>query len=130
MTAGHASWLNMAEIEIGIPSRQCLDRRIPDRHALQTEVGAIGNKRETLSDARLNGASAPSCASSLAGGSYGRQIPEVGAVCLNWARTDLCGGCRATGIPTAIVNRPVPRKAGVADAKRLSSGFHAAMWGS
>ena len=30
--------------------------------------------------------------------------PEVGAVCLNWARTDLCGGCRVTGIPTAIAN--------------------------
>lgn len=34
----------------------------------------------------------------------GRQIPEVGAVCLNWARTDLCGGCRVTGIPTAIAD--------------------------
>jgi hypothetical protein len=22
-----------------------------------------------------------------------RQTPEVGAVCPNWARTDLCGGC-------------------------------------
>ena len=39
-TPKHASWLNMAEIEIGILSRQCLDRRIPDRHALQTEVDA------------------------------------------------------------------------------------------
>jgi len=27
-TPKHASWLNMAEIEIGILSRQCLDRRI------------------------------------------------------------------------------------------------------
>ena len=39
-TPKHASWLNMAEIEIGILSRQCLDRRIPDRNALQTEVDA------------------------------------------------------------------------------------------
>ena len=39
-TPKHASWLNMAEIEIGILSRQCLDRRIPDRRALQTEVDA------------------------------------------------------------------------------------------
>jgi hypothetical protein len=31
-----------------------------------------------------------------------RQPPEVGAVCPNWARTDLCGGCPVTGIPTAI----------------------------
>jgi hypothetical protein len=35
----------------------------------------------------------------------GLQIPGVGAVCLNWARTDLCGGCRVTGIPTAIADR-------------------------
>ena len=39
-TPKHASWLNMAEIEIGILSRQCLDRRIADRNALQTEVNA------------------------------------------------------------------------------------------
>ena len=30
-TPKHASWLNMAEIEIGILSRQCLDRRIANR---------------------------------------------------------------------------------------------------
>src|SRR5262245_37004702 len=30
-----------------------------------------------------------------------RQISEVGAVCSNPARTDLCGGRRATGVPTA-----------------------------
>jgi hypothetical protein len=38
-----------------------------------------------------------------------RQTPEVGAVCPNWARTDLCGGCPVTGIPTAITahERPV-----------------------
>lgn len=39
-TPKHASWLNMAEIEIGILSRQCLDRRIPNCNALQTEVDA------------------------------------------------------------------------------------------
>jgi hypothetical protein len=32
-----------------------------------------------------------------------RQSPEVGAVCLNWARTDLCGGREVTRVPTAIV---------------------------
>src|SRR6266513_1959003 len=31
-----------------------------------------------------------------------RYIPEVGAVCLNWARTDLCGGREVTRVPTAI----------------------------
>ena len=37
---------------------------------------------------------------------YGRphspSPPKVGAVCLNWARTDLCGGRRVTCVPTAI----------------------------
>src|SRR5262249_38854053 len=28
--------------------------------------------------------------------------PKVGAVCLNWARTDLCGGRGVTCVPTAI----------------------------
>jgi hypothetical protein len=39
-TPKHASWLNMAEIEIGILSRQCLDRRIASRDVLQSEVDA------------------------------------------------------------------------------------------
>lgn len=39
-TPKHASWLNMAEIEIGILSRQCLDRRIACRQSLRSEVGA------------------------------------------------------------------------------------------
>ena len=39
-TPKHASWLNMAEIEIGILSRQCLDRRIPNAQLLQREVDA------------------------------------------------------------------------------------------
>jgi hypothetical protein len=36
----HASWLNMVEIEIGILSAQCLDRRIPDLPSLTREVDA------------------------------------------------------------------------------------------
>ena len=39
-TPKHASWLNMAEIEIGILSRQCLDRRIQNRELLEREVDA------------------------------------------------------------------------------------------
>ena len=34
-TPKHGSWLNMAEIEIGVTARQCLDRRIPDRSVLR-----------------------------------------------------------------------------------------------
>jgi len=36
----HASWLNMAEIEIGILSRQCLRRHIPSEQMLQVELSA------------------------------------------------------------------------------------------
>jgi transposase len=36
----HASWLNMVEIEIGILSAQCLDRRIADLPTLTAEVDA------------------------------------------------------------------------------------------
>jgi hypothetical protein len=39
-TPKHASWLNMAEIEIGILSRQCLDRRVASPELLRSEVGA------------------------------------------------------------------------------------------
>jgi DDE superfamily endonuclease len=39
-TPKHGSWLNMAEIALGILSRQCLDRRIPDADTLTREVAA------------------------------------------------------------------------------------------
>jgi hypothetical protein len=39
-TPKHASWLNMAEIEIGILERQCLGRRLKDRATLMLEVAA------------------------------------------------------------------------------------------
>lgn len=44
-TPKHASWLNMAEIEIGILDRQCLDRRLPDRATLANEVNAWQRRR-------------------------------------------------------------------------------------
>lgn len=44
-TPKHASWLNMAEIEIGILTRQCLDRRIADRDTLGVEVAAWQGQR-------------------------------------------------------------------------------------
>ena len=46
-TPKHASWLNMAEIEIGILDRQCLDRRLPDRAILAAEVNAWQSRRNT-----------------------------------------------------------------------------------
>jgi len=39
-TPKHASWLNMAEIEIGVLTKQCLSRRIPDEWTLGTEIVA------------------------------------------------------------------------------------------
>jgi transposase len=39
-TPKHGSWLNMAEIELSILGRQCLNRRLPDRETLQREVAA------------------------------------------------------------------------------------------
>ncbi|MBP9692042.1 MAG: transposase [Alphaproteobacteria bacterium] len=39
-TPKHGSWVNMAEIELSHLSRQCLDRRIPDRKTLEKEVSA------------------------------------------------------------------------------------------
>jgi hypothetical protein len=44
-TPKHASWLNMAEIEIGILDRQCLDRRLADRTLLVAEVAAWQQRR-------------------------------------------------------------------------------------
>jgi hypothetical protein len=37
-TPEHASWLNMAEIELSVLSKQCLARRIPNSWALTTEI--------------------------------------------------------------------------------------------
>lgn len=44
-TPKHGSWLNMAEIELSILSRQCLDRRIPDLETLKSEVDAWQDNR-------------------------------------------------------------------------------------
>jgi hypothetical protein len=44
-TPKHGSWLNMAEIELSVLSRQCLDRRIPDQQILEREVKAWEEKR-------------------------------------------------------------------------------------
>jgi len=44
-TPNHASWLNMAEIEIGVLQRQCLARCAAERSALATEVVAWQRRR-------------------------------------------------------------------------------------
>jgi len=44
-TPKHGSWVNMAETEINIMNRQCLDRRLESRGLLAEEVAAWENKR-------------------------------------------------------------------------------------
>jgi hypothetical protein len=44
-TPKHASWLNMAEIEIGILERQCLGQRLADRATARREVNAWERRR-------------------------------------------------------------------------------------
>jgi hypothetical protein len=62
-TPKHGSWLNMAEIELSVLSRQCLDRRIGDQELLASEVKAWQDERNdqvvkvhwrfTTADARI-----------------------------------------------------------------------------
>jgi hypothetical protein len=44
-TPKHGSWLDMAESELGVLARQCLDRRIPDKEKLIAEVAAWQDNR-------------------------------------------------------------------------------------
>lgn len=62
-TPKHGSWLTMAEIELSVLARQCLDRRMPDRETVTREVAAweaernarrvIADWRFTTTDARI-----------------------------------------------------------------------------
>jgi hypothetical protein len=62
-TPKHGSWLNMAEIELSVLSRQCLRQRLSSLNALQTQVAAWQTARNaqqasvdwrfTVTDARL-----------------------------------------------------------------------------
>jgi len=62
-TPKHGSWLNIAENELSVLTRQCLDRRVPDRDTLAKETTAWHNRRNesqksvdwqfTTTDARI-----------------------------------------------------------------------------
>jgi hypothetical protein len=62
-TPKHGSWLDMAEIELSVLQRQCLDRRIPDQQTLKRHVAVWeaernqhavkANWRFTTADARI-----------------------------------------------------------------------------
>lgn len=47
-TPKHGSWLNMAELELSVLARQCLDRRLPDRATLAAEVAAWARARNAV----------------------------------------------------------------------------------
>jgi hypothetical protein len=52
-TPKHGSWLNLAESELSVLSRQCLSRRIPDKQTLNVEVAAWRaerNKKHAAAD--------------------------------------------------------------------------------
>ena len=46
-TPKQGSWLNMAEIELSVLGRQCLDRRLPDQDTLRSETVAWATRRNT-----------------------------------------------------------------------------------
>jgi hypothetical protein len=48
-TPKHGSWLNRAEIECSVLSRQCLDRRIGDMETLRNEIQAWKQQRNRAS---------------------------------------------------------------------------------
>jgi len=52
-TPKHGSWLNMAETELSVLSRQCLDRRIDDRELLAHEI-AVWQTARNAATARIN----------------------------------------------------------------------------
>lgn len=62
-TPRHGSWLNMAETELSVLSRQCLDRRIDNREQMAGEIAAWERQRNaaqskidwqfTTADARI-----------------------------------------------------------------------------
>ena len=47
-TPRHASWLNMAELDLSVLSRQCLSRRIGDAETLAREVAAWEGRRNGM----------------------------------------------------------------------------------
>ncbi|MFV0385290.1 transposase [Paracoccus sp. (in: a-proteobacteria)] len=49
----HGSWLNIAECELSVLSRQCLDRRIPDPATLDAQISAWTRNRNTA-NAKVN----------------------------------------------------------------------------
>ena len=52
-TPKHGSWLNIAEIELSVLSRQCLDRRVPNFETLEAEVAAWQEQRDAAGGKKI-----------------------------------------------------------------------------
>ena len=82
-TPKHGSWLNQAEIEIGIFSRRCLGaRRIPDIKTLRREARAW-NRRMNRDRIQITGSSTakpPAASSATKGNHLHRQRPSFGII--------------------------------------------------
>ncbi|MDP7156985.1 MAG: transposase, partial [SAR324 cluster bacterium] len=52
-TPKHGSWLNMAEIELSVLARQCLNRRIDNLEEMRAEVDSWQDQRNNL-DAKID----------------------------------------------------------------------------
>jgi hypothetical protein len=73
---------------------------------VEPRAGAEGNAVQPRTDRTQSRFSRdPGAGAHTASRSLRRPTPEVGAVCLNGARTDLCGGHSAMSVPTAILQR-------------------------
>ena len=67
-TPKHGSWLNMAEIELAVLARQCLDRRIESMEELRAGGGGVGGGAERAGGRGASGGSPrPTPGSSSAG---------------------------------------------------------------
>ncbi len=53
-TPKHGSWLNMAEIELSVLSRQCLDQRVPDFETLKAETRAWQERRDATGGKKID----------------------------------------------------------------------------
>jgi hypothetical protein len=81
-TPKHGSWLNMAEIELSILGRQCLDRRMADMDTLKREVAAWQDERNHPKPMRLR---LPNFRNAQDNGLKRERISRIGVGCATGA---------------------------------------------
>ena len=113
-TPKHGSWLDMAEIELSVLSRQCLDRRIPNKQALIEEVAAWEedrNKNHTKADWQFTTAEARIKLSSNSQRFSGPPDRRYLRLCRSGNRGDTCSGTIAGRVvPIETLAREVGMK--------------------